>query len=119
MDYIYYPDDLAGYNLFQEGHPNRREGHFTDLATREAIAIVKRQSVEKPFFSTCLKLFRIHPFKGPMIILRFPTLESGKCAAECLYRHDRPDGSTNRGPSRMPRNRGSGESRQRKLATRA
>lgn len=50
MDYFYYLDNLAYHNLFQHGHPVHREGHFTDLLTDEAIAFVKRQSDERPFF---------------------------------------------------------------------
>ena len=65
MDYFHYLDTVAGHNLFQNGNPIRREGHFTDLATDEAIEFLKRQDKEKPFFLYLPYTCPHSPFQGP------------------------------------------------------
>ncbi len=65
MDYFHYLDTVAGYNLFQNGNPIRREGHFTDLATDEAIEFLKRQTKDKPFFLYLPYTCPHSPFQGP------------------------------------------------------
>jgi arylsulfatase A-like enzyme len=65
MDYFHYLDTEAGYNLFQQGNPIRREGYFTDLATDEAIAFIKRQSPERSFFLYLPYTCPHSPFQGP------------------------------------------------------
>ncbi|TWU31820.1 sulfatase-like hydrolase/transferase [Novipirellula artificiosorum] len=72
MDYFHYLDNVAGYNLFQDGDPIRREGHFTDLATEEAIEFVKRQSDEKPFFLYLAYTCPHSPFQGPDDLTKNP-----------------------------------------------
>ena len=65
MDYFHYLDTVAGYNLFQNGQPIRREGYFTDLLTDEAIAFLKLQSTETPFFLYVPYTAPHAPFQGP------------------------------------------------------
>ncbi len=65
MDYFHYLDTIAGYNLFQDGQPIRREGYFTDLMTDEAINFVKKQSADKPFFLYLPYTTPHAPFQGP------------------------------------------------------
>jgi len=64
MDYFHYLDTVAGYNLFVDGRPVRREGYFTDLATEEAIRFIEAQS-EKPFFLYLPYTTPHAPFQGP------------------------------------------------------
>ena len=64
MDYFHYLDTVAGYNLFQDGNPIRREGYFTDLLTDEAIAVVERQK-DNPFFLYVPYTCPHSPFQGP------------------------------------------------------
>ncbi len=64
MDYFHYLDTVAGYNLFQNGDPIRREGYFTDLATDEAISFIQRQA-EQPFFLYLPYTCPHSPFQGP------------------------------------------------------
>ncbi len=65
MDYFHYLDPVAGYNLFQDGNPIRREGYFTDLATDEAIKFIQRQQRDKPFFLYLPYTAPHSPFQGP------------------------------------------------------
>ncbi len=65
MDYFHYLDTVAGYNLFFNGRPIRREGYFTDLLTDEAIGFLKRQSDEAPFFLYVPYTCPHSPFQGP------------------------------------------------------
>jgi len=65
MDYFHYLDTEAGYNLFQQGNPIRREGYFTDLATDEAIAFIERQDPDRPFFLYLPYTCPHSPFQGP------------------------------------------------------
>jgi arylsulfatase A-like enzyme len=65
MDYFHYLDTVAGYNLFQNGDPIRREGYFTDLLTEEAITFVKRQRKDQPFFLYVPYTCPHSPFQGP------------------------------------------------------
>ena len=65
MDYFHYLDNVAGYNLFQSGNPIRREGYFTDLMTDEAMAFVKRQTGDAPFFLYLPYTCPHSPFQGP------------------------------------------------------
>jgi N-acetylgalactosamine-6-sulfatase len=64
MDYFHYLDTVAGYNLFQDGNPIRREGYFTDLMTDEAIGFLERQK-DKPFFLYVPYTCPHSPFQGP------------------------------------------------------
>jgi len=64
MDYFHYLDTVAGYNLFQDGNPIRREGYFTDLLTDEAIRFIRRQK-DKPFFLYVPYTSPHSPFQGP------------------------------------------------------
>lgn len=65
MDYFHYLDTEAGYNLFQDGQPVRREGYFTDLATDEAIEFIERQQPKQPFFLYLPYTCPHSPFQGP------------------------------------------------------
>ncbi len=65
MDYFHYLDTEAGYNLFQDGHPIRQEGYFTDLATDEAIGFIERQGHDRPFFLYLPYTCPHSPFQGP------------------------------------------------------
>jgi arylsulfatase A-like enzyme len=65
MDYFHYLDPAATYNLFQDGHPVRREGYFTDLATDEAIGFLEEQREDKPFFLYVPYTTPHSPFQGP------------------------------------------------------
>ncbi len=65
MDYFHYLDTVAGYNLFQDGRPIAREGYFTDLLTDQAIAFLKRQSAEVPFFLYVPYTAPHAPFQAP------------------------------------------------------
>jgi arylsulfatase A-like enzyme len=65
MDYFHYLDTAAGYNLFLNGRPIKREGYFTDMMTDEAIGFVNRQSDEKPFFLYVPYTAPHAPFQGP------------------------------------------------------
>lgn len=65
MDYFHYLDTEAGYNLFQDGNPIRREGYFTDLATDEAIGFIERQNPDSPFFLYLPYTCPHAPFQGP------------------------------------------------------
>jgi len=64
MDYFHYLDNVAGYNLFLNGKPVRREGYFTDLMTDEAISFLKRNGTE-PFFLYVPYTAPHSPFQGP------------------------------------------------------
>jgi N-acetylgalactosamine-6-sulfatase len=64
MDYFHYLDNVAGYNLYLNGNPIRREGYFTDLMTDEAISYLER-SAEKPFFLYIPYTAPHSPFQGP------------------------------------------------------
>jgi N-acetylgalactosamine-6-sulfatase len=64
MDYFHYLDTVAGYNLFLNGNPIRREGHFTDLATDEAIKFIERHA-DGPFFLYVPYTAPHSPFQGP------------------------------------------------------
>jgi len=64
MDYFYYLDTVAGYNLFRDGNPIHAEGYFTDLLTREAIAFVE-QNADQPFFLFASYTAPHSPFQGP------------------------------------------------------
>ncbi len=65
MDYFHYLDQVASYNLFQDGNPIRREGYFTDLLTDEAIGFIQRQRADKPFFLYVPYTAPHSPFQGP------------------------------------------------------
>jgi N-acetylgalactosamine-6-sulfatase len=65
MDYFHYLDTVAGYNLFQNGNPIRREGYFTDLATDEAIRFIQQQNEDQPFFLYLPYTCPHAPFQGP------------------------------------------------------
>ncbi|MGB7347932.1 MAG: sulfatase-like hydrolase/transferase [Pirellulaceae bacterium] len=65
MDYFHYLDNVAGYNLFQDGNPIRREGYFTDLATDDAIQFIKNRNTDKPFFLYLPYTCPHSPFQGP------------------------------------------------------
>lgn len=66
MDYFHYLDNVAGYNLFQDGNPIRREGYFTDLLTDEAIGFLDEQrGDETPFFLYVPYTCPHFPFQGP------------------------------------------------------
>ena len=68
MDYFHYLDTVAGYNLFQDGRPIRREGYFTDLLTDEAIDFLQQaQPATSRSFSTSPTPPRIRRSKGPTI----------------------------------------------------
>jgi len=64
MDYFHYLDNVAGYNLFMNGKPIRREGYFTDLATDEAIAFIEGHTGD-PFFLYVPYTTPHSPFQGP------------------------------------------------------
>jgi N-acetylgalactosamine-6-sulfatase len=64
MDYFHYLDTVAGYNLFVDGNPVRREGYFTDLVTDEAVAFIDRHAHE-PFFLYVPYTTPHSPFRGP------------------------------------------------------
>ncbi len=64
MDYFHYLDTVAGYNLFLNGSPVRREGYFTDLATDEAIRFVE-QHKDEAFFLYLPYTVPHSPFQGP------------------------------------------------------
>jgi N-acetylgalactosamine-6-sulfatase len=64
MDYFHYLDNLAGYNLFLNGNPVRREGYFTDLATDEAAKFIEKHANE-PFFLYVPYTAPHSPFQGP------------------------------------------------------
>ena len=64
MDYFHYLDTVAGYNLFRNGNPVRREGYFTDLATEEAIKFIQRNRND-PFFLYLPYTTPHSPFQGP------------------------------------------------------
>ncbi len=65
MDYFHYLDTVAGYNLFQDGRPIRREGYFTDLLTDEAVKIIAAQHGRQPFFLYVPFTSPHAPFQGP------------------------------------------------------
>ena len=66
MDYFHYLDTVAGYNLFLDGRPIRREGYFTDLLTDEAIRFLEQQSADgAPFFLYVPYTCPHSPFQGP------------------------------------------------------
>lgn len=64
MDYFHYLDTVAGYNLFENGKPIRREGYFTDLATDEAVKFIERHP-DDPFFLYLPYTTPHSPFQGP------------------------------------------------------
>jgi len=64
MDYFHYLDNVAGYNLFQDGNPIRREGYFTDLITDDAMQFIQRQK-DRPFFLYVPYTCPHSPFQGP------------------------------------------------------
>ncbi|MHC4327340.1 MAG: sulfatase-like hydrolase/transferase [Planctomycetota bacterium] len=64
MDYFHYIDTVAGYNLFLNGKPIRREGYFTDLATDEAIKFIDKHD-DEPFFLYVPYTAPHSPFQGP------------------------------------------------------
>jgi N-acetylgalactosamine-6-sulfatase len=64
MDYFHYLDTVAGYNLFVDGNPVRREGYFTDLLTEDALKFLDEQN-EKPFFLYVPFTAPHSPFQGP------------------------------------------------------
>ncbi len=64
MDYFHYLDNLAGYNLFVDGNPVRREGYFTDLLTEQALAFLDAQD-RQPFFLYVPFTAPHSPFQGP------------------------------------------------------
>jgi len=64
MDYFHYLDNKAGYNLFQDGQPIRREGYFTELITAEAIRFLSQES-NKPFFLYVPYTAPHFPYQGP------------------------------------------------------
>jgi N-acetylgalactosamine-6-sulfatase len=64
MDYFHYLDNVAGYNLFEDGRPIRREGYFTDLATDEAIKFIEAHR-DDPFFLYVPYTAPHSPFQGP------------------------------------------------------
>jgi len=55
---------VAGYNLFVDGNPVRREGYFTDLMTDEAITFID-EHVDAPFFLYVPFTAPHSPFQGP------------------------------------------------------
>jgi len=71
MDYFHYLDTVAGYNLFQNGKPVRREGYFTDLLTDKAIAFVEAHR-DEPFFLYASYTAPHSPFQGPADCLPDP-----------------------------------------------
>ena len=64
MDYFHYLDTVAGYNLFENGRPIRREGYFTDLATDEAVRFIEGHTGD-PFFLYVPYTAPHAPFQGP------------------------------------------------------
>ncbi len=64
MDYFHYLDSVAGYNLFIDGQPVRREGYFTDLVTEEAVRFLEEQG-DHPFFLYVSYTSPHAPFQGP------------------------------------------------------
>ena len=64
MDYFHYLDTVAGYNLFLNGNPVRRDGYFTDLLTDEAIRFIQKQRAT-PFFLYVPYTCPHSPFQGP------------------------------------------------------
>ncbi|UCD53613.1 MAG: sulfatase-like hydrolase/transferase [Phycisphaerales bacterium] len=64
MDYFHYLDTVAGYSLFEDGRPIRREGYFTDLATNEAVKFIEDHQ-DKPFFLYVPYTAPHAPFQGP------------------------------------------------------
>jgi N-acetylgalactosamine-6-sulfatase len=68
MDYFHYLDNVAGYNLFQNGQPIRREGYFTDLITIEATRFLKQHAetrADQPFFLYVPYTAPHAPYQGP------------------------------------------------------
>ncbi len=65
MDYFHYLDNLAYYNLFQNGRPIRREGYFTDMVTDEAIRFIRQRDRRRPFFLYLPYTCPHAPFQGP------------------------------------------------------
>jgi len=64
MDYFHYLDTVAGYNLFLNGKPVSRKGHFTDLATDEAVKFIDKHA-DEPFFLYVPYTAPHSPFQGP------------------------------------------------------
>ena len=64
MDYFHYLDTVAGYNLFQDGKPIRRDGYFTDMLTDEAIKFLMQKD-DRPFFLYVPFTCPHSPFQGP------------------------------------------------------
>ncbi len=64
MDYFHYLDTVAGYNLFQDGRPIRREGYFTDLMTDAGLGFIER-TAGQPFFLYLPYTAPHSPFQGP------------------------------------------------------
>ncbi len=64
MDYFHYLDNVAGYNLFVDGQPVRREGYFTDLVTDEAVRFIEEEGND-PFFLYVAYTSPHAPFQGP------------------------------------------------------
>ena len=64
MDYFHYLESVAGYNLFLNGNPVRREGYFTDLATNEAVRFIDKHA-DDSFFLYVPYTAPHSPFQGP------------------------------------------------------
>ena len=102
MDYFHYLDTVAGYNLFQDGNPIRREGYFTDMLTDEAIGFLERQQSDKPVLP--VRAVHLSAFAVPGTGRRLPTIRchwTRRCgtragAAGRLHRDDRADGRVHR-----------------------
>tara|TARA_R110002049_G_scaffold4601_5_gene32440 strand:- start:627607 stop:629004 length:1398 start_codon:yes stop_codon:yes gene_type:complete len=65
MDYFHYLDNIAGYNLFSDGHPVRREGYFTDMIADEGIKYLNEYNSDKPFFLYLPFTCPHFPYQGP------------------------------------------------------
>ncbi len=64
MDYFHYLDNVAGYNLFQDGRPIRDEGYFTDLVTDKALEFIAEER-EQPYFLYLPYTCPHSPFQAP------------------------------------------------------
>ena len=65
MDYFHYLDNIAGYNLFSDGRPVRREGYFTDMIADEGIKFLRDRDGKEPFFLYLPFTCPHFPFQGP------------------------------------------------------
>ncbi|MEM9367636.1 MAG: sulfatase-like hydrolase/transferase [Planctomycetota bacterium] len=64
MDYFHFTDNVAGYNLFEDGQPIRDDGYFTDLMTDKAVDFIAAER-DRPYFLYLPYTCPHSPFQGP------------------------------------------------------